>query len=438
MKQEAISDVNKKLSQFTEISQIAEKLNSSEEYQTAFNEQLKAEARKAFDKGIAIDLDDYLKSHTEHIKGYSPSVALNAPVIENPTKEAEQDFATYQKILDTDFNITEKQNRSPQYHQAFSEQISSINQSQFDFGNIKKSAEIITDKSESENHFNEQYGKKFKPFIIDPIAKSDLEKYKAEDSDYLAFEISEKMKKADYAKSIELIYQEQGKTFMQGNNYAQNKIDNINERVNGLSDTQKAEFSEQFNKQYPNGFKTTAEQEAEKEMHAIEQARKLEKEANATYQQFQNELAEYLKTEQGNQTEQAKRVSYFQNEINNDPEKFNNFSEQFFTNGDFRSQLPKDTQAKLDRIGHALHNGKPNKDGAKKFSSALQSKVLDDTQKIANNIALGNNSVHAREQLKMYYARQFKKEYGNAEKKLQQKKTLNRRHSRDEKVKINY
>ena len=71
MQQIAEKDVNEKLAQFKEIATIADKLDSSETYKTAFDEELKAEAIKLLNKGFNIQLEDYQEQTKALIKDYS-------------------------------------------------------------------------------------------------------------------------------------------------------------------------------------------------------------------------------------------------------------------------------------------------------------------------------------------------------------------------------
>lgn len=436
MQQEATKDVAKKVKDFFLLNEIAHKLDS-EDYRTAFNEELRAEAIRQLDSGIMIDNPiQFQQEHIDHIKGYAKSLAPdpNGKIeIADPTNEAQQDFKYYQTALSNDFNIHEKISRNSEYAQAFQQ---GANQSEHKslFDKIKDSLNFIDENSRIDHltAFNEKYGKRFKPFIIDPIAKDDIERYEQSRDPYLAFEIIEKMKKADYAKSVEAIYQDLAeKRNMPVNGYVENKLNNLNEVVNSLNDTQRADFAERFNQAYPNGFKTTKEQETEQEQLTQARLKEAEQEIANAQKEFNTQLYDYLKTNQGNDNEQHKRVIYFQDKVNEDPENINKFGANFFTDGNIRANAPDDVKVKLDRIGNALdEQGKKNMQGASAFTQALQKKILTDTKALANNVKAGQYQVKAREQLNQYYSKQFKKEYGIAEKKLQIKR------QKDQKIKV--
>lgn len=432
MQQEAKKDLAKKQEQFKAIAHIADKLDSSEAYKTAFNEELKAEAiRVVNEEQYSVELGNFTETYHNIIKGYQTNRLDDKKTISTELIQPEtvkSDIQTVKEALSKDFEINEKSKRSEDYKTAFNTSLSEEMPQQKTWytqfiNNIKTTLSNISDIELREKKFDKEH-QRFPKFIIDPIAKNDMNRYKETQDPYIAFEINRKMQKSDYLKSIQEIYKAEAPSPHLAENYANSKINSIKDTVNGLSEEQKTEFSERFKREYPNGFKTTNEQEAENLAEII----KSEQEIKNTENRFIDNLTNYLRTEQGNENEQYKRLQYFQQEMIDNPDNFQRFTERFFTDGNIRSTLPPDIQAKLDRIGSRLNkDGNANKAGAKSFSQSLQNKVLKETKSLSQQVGKGNLSVKAKEQLKMYYARQFKKEYGTAEKKLQMKRQLEQR-----------
>ena len=145
MQQIAEKDVNEKLAQFKEIATIADKLDSSETYKTAFDEELKAEAIKLLNKGFNIQLEDYQEQTKALIKDYSKNIAQgeHAP-IENPTEEAKQDLSKFLKAQSTDFDLSEKMARNDDYAKAVKNHIPENQQDDF-FSTLKQSVKAIID-----------------------------------------------------------------------------------------------------------------------------------------------------------------------------------------------------------------------------------------------------------------------------------------------------
>ena len=302
MQQIAEKDVNEKLAQFKEIATIADKLDSSETYKTAFDEELKAEAIKLLNKGFNIQLEDYQEQTKALIKDYSKNIAQgeHAP-IENPTEEAKQDLSKFLKAQSTDFDLSEKMARNDDYAKAVKNHIPENQQDDF-FSTLKQSVKAIIDTEAERKQFNEQHGKLFPTFQIDPIARQDLEEYTQTNDLYKAFEIVEKMKAPDYEKSIkELLKEKADNLGMPVENFSNNKINNLKDVINSLSDEQKAELLARFNQTYPDGFKTTREQEQERIKEEQAKIEEIEAETVKRQEEFNGQLHDYLITEYGNE-----------------------------------------------------------------------------------------------------------------------------------------
>lgn len=254
---------------------------------------------------------------------------------------------------------------------------------------------------------------------IDPIAKYDLALFEQShrQDPPMAYSIYRKMEdKPEYAQSVFFYYEEQAKSLNLPNteNVARSMVENIHEIIKDMPQAEKDKLEQSYRKNYPNGFKTTKQIETEENAKLSE----IEKRAEGEFNLFSKELGEYLKTEQGNENEQLKRLSYFQTMVNRDPDNFDKFTERYFTDGDLRNALPEDVKTKLNRFGNAIEQGKKNKTGAIKFNTKLKEKIVSETKKLTENKALGAISINAKNQLKEYYASIFKKEYTKAKKKL--------------------
>lgn len=437
MQQIAEKDVTEKLTQFKDVANIAEKLNS-ESYATAFNDELKAEAMKILDSGVTIDLDDFIQDQQNRIKGYAKNIAQAENVIvKDPVQEAKNDFSQFRQSISKDVEINEKMSRSEAYAQAVKSFVSEENQQGF-FNTIKETVKSLTD-DERKNYldqFDQQHGKQFKAFTIDPIARQDFEQYHATKHEpslnaYIAFEILSKMEKDDYAKSIKELFKETAENRgMPVEQYTQNQLNVLNSTVNNLSDEQKAEFTQKFNEKYPDGFKTTAEQEVEA-LEAIKaQVEAIEKETNQRQKEFNDQLTDYLKTEQGNENARIKQTQYLQEMINKEPQNFERLSDNFFTQNDLKAHLPNEAILKLQSSKLLTDDNKAIPEHARKLTNSLKQKVISSTSVLAKTAKQGDEAIISKEQLKFYHATQFKKEYVQAEKKLQMKR------QNDKKIKV--
>lgn len=432
MQQIAEKDVNEKLAQFKEIATIADKLDSSETYKTAFDEELKAEAIKLLNKGFNIQLEDYQEQTKALIKDYSKNIAQgeHAP-IENPTEEAKQDLSKFLKAQSTDFDLSEKMARNDDYAKAVKNHIPENQQDDF-FSTLKQSVKAIIDTEAERKQFNEQHGKLFPTFQIDPIARQDLEEYTQTNDLYKAFEIVEKMKSPDYEKSIkELLKEKADNLGMPVENFSNNKINNLKDAINSLSDEQKAELLARFNQTYPDGFKTTREQEQERIKEEQAKIEEIEAKTVKRQEEFNGQLHDYLKTEYGNEEARIKQTQYLQEMIIREPQNFERLSQNFFTERDLRNDLPNESILKLDGLKLLTDNKRATTAGAVKLTENLKQRVFNSTKQLALTAKAGKEAIKSKEHLKIIYGNQFKREYVEAEKKLQMTRNLNQRQKLD-------
>lgn len=432
MQQIAEKDVNEKLAQFKEIATIADKLDSSETYKTAFDEELKAEAIKLLNKGFNIQLEDYQEQTKALIKDYSKNIAQgeHAP-IENPTEEAKQDLSKFLKAQSTDFVLSEKMARNDDYAKAVKNHIPENQQDDF-FSTLKQSVKAIIDTEAERKQFNEQHGKLFPTFQIDPIARQDLEEYNQTNDLYKAFEIVEKMKAPDYEKSMRELFKEKAEQIgVPTDNFAENKITQLKAQINELSEEQKAEFNERFQQAFPNGFKTTKEQEQERIKAEQAKIEEIEAETVNRQEEFNGQLHDYLKTEYGNEEARIKQTQYLQEMIIREPQNFERLSQNFFTERDLRNDLPNESILKLDGLKLLTENKRATTAGAVKLTENLKQRVFNSTKQLALTAKAGKESIKSKEHLKIIYGNQFKREYVEAEKKLQMTRNLNQRQKVD-------
>ena len=433
MQQIAEKDVNEKLTQFKEIATIADKLDSSEAYKTAFNEELKAEAIKLLNKGFNIQLEDYQEQTKALIKDYSKNIAQgeHAP-IENPIEEAKQDLSKFLKAQSTDFDLSEKMARNDDYTKAVKNHIPENQQADF-FSTLKQSVKAIIDTEIERKQFNEQHGKLFPTFQVDPIARQDFNEYSPNDL-YKAFEIIEKMKKPDYEKSIKELFKEKAESISMGtpiDRFTESKITELKEDVNNLSEEQKSEFNERFQQTFPNGFKTTAEQLQERLKEEQVKIDEIEKATAQKQDEFNGQLHDYLRIETGNEEARIKQTQYLQEMIIREPQNFERLSQNFFTQQDLTAHLPNSAILKLNARNLLTSNKKATTAGAKQLSENLKQKVFNSTKQLAITAKTGSEVVKSKEHLKMFYSDKFTKEYVEAEKKLKMKRNLNQRQKVD-------
>lgn len=431
MQQIAQKDVNEKLAQFKEIATIADKLDSSEAYKTAFNEELKAEAIKLLNKGFSIQLEDYQEQTHSLIKDYAKLAKGEHVQIENPTEEAKQDLSKFLKAQSTDFDLSEKMARRDDYAEAVKYYIPETQQGDF-FNTIKTSINAIFDKESETKRFNKQYGKEFPFFTIDPIARQDLEEYNQTNDLYKAFEIVEKMKSPDYEKSIKELLKEKAESLgIPITTFSESKIKELKDVVNGLSDEQKAEFLARFNQDYPDGFKTTSEQEQERLKEEQAKIDEIEKATAQKQDEFNGQLHDYLRIETGNEEARIKQTQYLQEMIIREPQNFERLSQNFFTQHDLTAHLPNSAILKLNARNLLTSDKKATTAGAKQLSENLKQKVFNSTKQLALTAKTGSKAVKSKEHLKMFYSDKFTKEYVEAEKKLKMKRNLNQRQKVD-------
>lgn len=432
MQQIAEKDVNEKLTQFKEIATIADKLDSSEAYQTAFNEELKAEAIKLLNKGFNIQLEDYQEQTHKLIKDYTKNLVKGEHVeIENPTEEAKQDLSKFLKAQSTDFDLSEKMARNDDYAKAVKNHIPENQQADF-FSTLKQSVKAIIDTEAERKQFNEQHGKLFPAFQIDPIARQDLEEYNKTHDTYKVFEIVEKMNNSNYAKSIKAYYDEKAESLgIPLTPFSESKIKELKDVVNGLSDEQKAEFLARFNQTYPDGFKTTREQEQERIKEAQAKIESIEAETVKRQEEFNGKLHDYLKTEYGNEEARIKQTQYLQEMIIREPQNFERLSQNFFTERDLRNDLPNESILKLDGLKLLTGNKRATTAGAVKLTENLRQRVFNSTKQLALTAKAGKEAIKSKEHLKIMYGNQFKREYVEAEKKLQMKRQLTQKNKVD-------
>lgn len=442
MQQIAKDDVTEKLNQFKDVATIAEKLDSSVVYESAFDKELKAEAIKQIENGFTVDLEEYQQSTKQFIQGYAKGISQpDNAISHNPTEEAPKDLATVLNAIHKDFEISEKINRDENYKNAFMENLPKDNTPPATIlAKIKESEKFINDRETMTEQFNQAHGKQFPVFVIDPIAKSDLAEYQSNPNDeYKAFEIYTKMEKSDYAKSIEALYKEQAENLglPNGENYTRNKIEHLTTTVNNLSDEQKSAFTQRFNESYPNGFKTTKEQTAEQEQAEIAKMEKIQQETERRQDEYNKQVYDYLKTEQGNEEARIKQTQYLQEMINREPQNFDRLSQNFFTKNDLRTVLPNDSLLKLEAGKLLTDDKKATPTGAKMLSENLKAKVVNSTQQLAQSGKIGEQAIKSKAQLKAYYSDKFSKEYIEAEKKLQMKRQNDKKLKVDS-VKMSY
>ena len=215
-----------------------------------------------------------------------------------------------------------------------------------------------------------------------------------------------------YKKTFFLLYQEEAErmNLATPENYAENKINNIFKKVDALSEEEKEIKKTAFDKKFPDGFKT--EQEEIQDILNITQE---------YYEEFKENLAEYLRIAKGNENEQIKRTQYMLSVLSDDPEKFEAFSEKFFSDGDVRNELKEPKIAKkLDAVGTA-----------KNFQSELVKKVIRDNNAIVEHYkGIGSVAVKSQQHLKEFRVKQFKRCHNEAKKQSQLKKTI--KQSKDE------
>ncbi|EHK91145.1 hypothetical protein [Aggregatibacter actinomycetemcomitans] len=186
--------------------------------------------------------------------------------------------------------------------------------------------------------------------------------------------------------------------------YANNKITNVFEEIAVISEDEKENQKAAFEKKYSNGFKTENE-----EIQAVLD------ETREYYKKFKENIADYLRTEQGNEIEQIKRTQYMLSILSDNAERFYEFSERFFSDGDFRNELkePKISK-KLNLVGT---------EG--RFQSELVKKIIRDNNAIIKHYKdVGEIVTKSQKFLKEFRAKQFKKGNIEAQKKSQSTKKI--------------
>ena len=254
------------------------------------------------------------------------------------------------------------------------------------------------------------YSALFKNSEKEHYAKVDFSLFKKDKIDF--YEIAQKMSNPHYKKTFFLLYQEEAERMNLATPeiYAENKINNIFKKVDALSEEEKEVKKTAFDKKFPDGFKT--EQEEIQDILNITQE---------YYEEFKENLAEYLRIAKGNENEQIKRTQYMLSVLSDDPEKFEAFSEKFFSDGDVRNELKEPKIAKkLDAVGTA-----------KNFQSELVKKVIRDNNAIVEHYkGIGSVAVKSQQHLKEFRVKKFKRCHNKAKKQSQLKKTI--KQSKDE------
>jgi hypothetical protein len=374
------------------IETITAKQNQSEIYQTRFNELLKSEASRQVEKGEVLDIDDFTQSKLALLSIYqNQNVTSN---IDNPAKQAESDYQAFSNFQAKLFEIHQKAFRNDEYKKILSD-ILPDDKKHF----LSKISDFLTktEIEEHQNNFDKNFSSTYPKFELEPFAVKDF-KNLVNIGNVELYEIGEKLKNPDYQKSFILLYQEQAEKLNMPNveNFAKNKMNTLQEQINSIPDDEKAEAKKIFDKKFPNGFKTQKELVKEN----IE-------EMKGAYDEFRDNLTLYLKIEQWNTDEQIKRTQYMQDVLSKEPEKFNTFSERFFSDGDIKNAIPNTD--KLKRIGTS-----------KRFKDVLTERVLFDTNRIIKNAdTLGRVAKRSQDQLKEYRIKQFKRGHSEAVKKLQ-------------------
>ncbi|HDR1236525.1 TPA: hypothetical protein QB278_002124 [Pasteurella multocida] len=433
MQQIAKNDVTEKLKHFQNVAEIADKLDSSEVYKTAFNSLLKAEAIKLADKGFTIELEDYQNQTQLTIENYAKGIEKKNQIpISNPSEEAKEDLAKFLNYQSKDFELLEKMSRSNEYATSIKSLIPLEQQNNF-FSKINQGSNSIIDKETEKTKFNKEHSALFPIFSIDPIAIKDLDNYSKNQNDlYMAFEIVEKMKKKDYEKSVIAYYEEMaGSLRLSKENFSNNKINNLNDIVSQLTEEQKKEFTNIFNEKYPNGFKTTLELEKEKIEAEKIKIKEIEAEAFKRQDEFNAQLHDYLKTEYGNEEARIKQTQYLQEMMIKEPQNFERLSQNFFTQNDLSNTLPNENLLKLNNLKLLTGDLKATPNGAVKLTENLKQKVLNSTKQLALTAKAGSEAVKSKEHLKMFYADKFNKEYIQVEKKFQMKRQLTQKNKVD-------
>ena len=374
------------------IETITAKQNQSEIYQTRFNELLKSEASRQVEKGEVLDIDDFTQSKLALLSIYqNQNVTSN---IDNPAQQAESDYQAFSNFQAKLFEIHQKAFRNDEYKKILSD-ILPDDKKHF----LSKISDFLTktEIEEHQNNFDKNFSSTYPKFELEPLAVKDF-KNLANMGNVELYEIGEKLKNPVYQKTFILLYQEQAEKLNMPNveNFAKNKMNTLQEQINSIPDDEKAEAKKIFDKKFPNGFKTQKELVKEN----IE-------EMKGAYDEFRDNLTLYLKIEQWNTDEQIKRTQYMQDVLSKEPEKFNTFSERFFSDGDIKNAIPNTD--KLKRIGTS-----------KRFKDVLTERVLFDTNRIIKNAdTLGRVAKRSQDQLKEYRIKQFKRGHSEAVKKLQ-------------------
>lgn len=399
-----------------ELSKVSDKLNNSE-YHSQFTEAITKQAERLVEEGENLSLDEFINKKLFIINQNKGEPGKDV-LVSNPKLEAESDFIVFNKYQEKQFEIFEKSNRSEEYNSSLFELLNE-NASTF-FEKIKSFIKGLTEteKNQYDTIFESMHSASFPKFEKEHYAEIDFSLFKSRDVDF--YEVAQKMDNFHYKKTFFLLYQEEAERMNLPNpeNYANNKISNILEKVTALSDDEREVYKKSFDEKFPNGFKTEQE-----EIQIILD------ETQEYYEQFKENLADYLRTAQGNENEQIKRTQYMLSVLSDDPEKFDEFSERFFNDGDFKNELKEPKIAKkLNAVGTS-----------KRFQSELVKKVIKDNNAIIEHYkGIGSIAVKSQEHLKEFRAKQFKRGHIEAQKKLQAKKAIKQSTNEISQSKLSY
>ena len=399
-----------------ELSKVSDKLNNGE-YHSHFTKLITKQAERLVEEGENLSLNEFINKKLFLINQNKDKPGKGV-LVSNPKSEAESDFIIFNKYQEKNFEIFEKASRSEEYNSSLFELLNE-NVSAF-FEKMKAFVKGLTEteKNQYDTIFESVHSVSFPKFEREHYAEVDFSLFKSRSVDF--YEIAQKMNNFHYKKTFFLLYQEEAERMNLPNpeNYASNKINNILEKVTALSDDEREVYKKSFDEKFPNGFKTEQE-----EIQAI-----LDK-TQEYYEQFKENLADYLRTAQGNENEQIKRTQYMLSVLSDDPEKFYEFSERFFSDGDFKNELKEPKIAKkLNAVGTS-----------KRFQSELVKKVIKDNNAIISHYkGIGSIAVKSQEYLKEFRAKQFKRGYIEAQKKLQTKKSIKQSINEISKPKLSY
>lgn len=399
-----------------ELSKVSDKLNNSE-YHSQFTEAITKQAERLVEEGENLSLDEFINKKLFIINQNKGKPGKDV-LVSNPKLEVESDFIVFNKYQEKQFEIFEKANRSEEYNSSLFELLNE-NALTF-FEKIKSFVKGLTEteKNQYDTIFESVYSASFPKFEKEHYAEVDFSLFKSGDVDF--YEVAQKMDNFHYKKTFFLLYQEEAERMNLPNpeNYANNKISNILEKVTALSDDEREVYKKSFDEKFPNGFKTEQE-----EIQIILD------ETQEYYEQFKENLADYLRTAQGNENEQIKRTQYMLSVLSDDPEKFDEFSERFFNDGDFKNELKEPKIAKkLNAVGTS-----------KRFQSELVKKVIKDNNAIIEHYkGIGSIAVKSQEHLKEFRAKQFKRGHIEAQKKLQAKKAIKQSTNEISQSKLSY